>query len=395
MRRRLRIGVVFGGRSSEHEVSLASARSVMAVLDPEKYEVTPIGITHSGQWVIAGNPMELLAAGGPAPGPREKAQPGSEAGGHRAAPGDADVLIGRVNGPAGGRELVPGATGGAFPKLDVIFPILHGPYGEDGTIQGLLELAGVPYVGCGVLASSLGMDKIASKHVFAAHGLPVMPFQEVKRKSFEETPEEVILGLEAALPGGYPMFVKPANLGSSIGIGKARGRSELRAALADAARYDRRLIVEEAVPDAREIECSVLGNDSPIASVPGEVVPSNEFYDYSAKYLDGRSQLLIPAPIPAEVSSRVRELAVRAFTAIDGAGLARVDFLMNGTTGELFLNELNTMPGFTSISMYPKLWEASGIPYAELVDRLVDLALERHTDEARSLTTYGGAMSAG
>ena len=387
MRRRLRIGVVFGGQSGEHEVSLASARSVMAVLDPDKYEVIPIGITHSGQWLIAGDPMAVLAEsrvlGGAAGGPTYAliARETSESRG--------------VGEEESGRELVPGATGGAFPKLDVIFPVLHGPYGEDGTIQGLLELAGVPYVGCGVLASSLGMDKVASKHLFVAHGLPVVPFQEVKRKSFEEEPERVILGLEATLPGGYPMFVKPANLGSSIGIRKARGRSELREALADAARYDRKLVIEEAVPSAREIECSVLGNDDPIASVPGEVVPSNDFYDYSAKYLDGRSHLLIPAPIKAEVSSEVRELAVRAFTAIDGAGLARVDFLMNGVTGELFLSELNTMPGFTAISMYPKLWEASGIPYAELVDRLVDLALERHTDQARSLTTYGGAMSAG
>lgn len=369
MKRKLRIGVIFGGRSSEHEVSLASARSVMAVLDPDKYEIIPIGITHSGRWLTAGDPMAVLAAGG-----------------------STNALIGPAT-AANRRELVPGATGDAFPKLDVIFPVLHGPYGEDGTIQGLLELAGVPYVGCGILASSLGMDKIASKRIFLAHGLPVPAFQEVKRWSWEENPDEVIHALEAAHV--YPMFVKPANLGSSIGISKAHGRAELTAALIEAARYDRRVIVEEAVPNAREIECSVLGNDDPIASTPGEVVPSNEFYDYPAKYLDGRSQLVIPAPIPSQVAARVRELAVRAFVAIDGAGLARVDFLMNGTTGELFLSELNTMPGFTKISMFPKLWEASGIPYTELVDRLVDLALERHADKARSLTTYSGAMSLG
>jgi D-alanine-D-alanine ligase len=369
MKRKLRIGIVFGGRSGEHEVSLASARSVMAVLDPDKYEIIPIGITHSGRWLIAGDPMAVLSAGGPA-----------------------NALVAGTT-AKGERELVPGATGSTFPKLDVIFPVLHGPYGEDGTVQGLLALAGVPYVGCGVLASSLGMDKIASKHVFVAHGLPVAPFREVKRKGWEEDPQQVIRTLEAGL--SYPMFVKPANLGSSIGISKAQGPAELRAALIEAARYDRKLVVEEAVPNAREIECSVLGNDDPIASVPGEVLPSNEFYDYSAKYLDGRSQLLIPAPIPAQAAARVRELAVQAFQAIDGAGLARVDFLMDGATGELFLNELNTMPGFTAISMYPKLWEASGIPYAQLVDQLVGLALERHADEARSLTTYGGAMSAG
>jgi D-alanine-D-alanine ligase len=391
MRHRLRIGVVFGGQSGEHEVSLASARSVMSVLDPDKYEIIPIGITHSGTWLIAGDPMAVLAAGGP----REEA-PLPSAGwageANSAERGQSSELVTHETGQSG-RELVPGATGSAFPKLDVIFPVLHGPYGEDGTIQGLLELAGVPYVGCGVLASSLGMDKIASKHLFITYGLPVAPFQEVKRRTWDQDPKEVILGLEAAL--NYPMFVKPANLGSSIGISKVARREELRAALIDAARYDRKMIVEEAVPNAREIECSVLGNDDPIASVPGEVVPSNEFYDYSAKYLDNRSQLLIPAPIPAEASARVRELAVRAFKAIDGAGLARVDFLMNGVTGELFVSELNTIPGFTAISMYPKLWEASGIPYAELVDRLVDLALERQTDKARSLTTYGGAISAG
>jgi D-alanine-D-alanine ligase len=369
MKRSLRIGVVFGGQSGEHEVSLASARSVMAVLDPDKYEIIPIGITHSGRWLTTGDPMTVLAAGGPAGG-----------------------LIGHTANE-GGRELVPGATGSTFPRLDVVFPLLHGPFGEDGTIQGLLELAGVPYVGCGVLASSLGMDKIASKHVFVAHGLPVAPFQQVQRTSWEEDPEQVLLGLETGL--GYPMFVKPANLGSSIGISRALDRPDLRSALIDAARYDRRLIVEKAVPNAREIECSVLGNDDPIASLPGEVVPCNEFYDYSAKYLENRSQLLIPAPISAEATANVRALALKAFMAIDGAGLARVDFLMNGTTGELFINELNTMPGFTAISMYPKLWEATGIPYADLVDRLVDLALERHRDKARALTTFDGAMSAG
>jgi D-alanine-D-alanine ligase len=363
----------------------------MSVLDPDKYEVIPIGITHSGKWLIAGDPMAVLAAGGPShEAPLPAAGWAGKANGAEA--GQSNALV-TQNAGQGGRELVPGATGSAFPKLDVVFPVLHGPYGEDGTIQGLLELAGVPYVGCGVLASSLGMDKVTSKQLFMAHGLPVSPFREVKRRAWEEDPENIVLELEAAL--GYPMFAKPANLGSSIGISKASRREDLYAALTDAARYDRRLIVEQAVPNAREIECSVLGNEDPIASVPGEVVPCNEFYDYRAKYLDDRSQLLIPAPIPAQVSARVRQLAVRAFMAIDCAGLARVDFLMNGVTGELFVSELNTMPGFTSISMYPKLWEASGIPYAELVNRLIDLALERHTDKARSLTTYGGAMSAG
>jgi D-alanine-D-alanine ligase len=237
------------------------------------------------------------------------------------------------------------------------------------------------------------MDKIACKEVFLAHGLPMTPWRAVKRKDWEANGDAVIAGLEAALR--YPLFVKPANLGSSIGISKARNGDELRCALTEAARYDRKLLIEEAVPQAREIECSVLGNDDPIASVPGEVIPCNEFYDYAAKYLDGASQLLIPAPLPPETTTRVRELAVRAFKALDGAGLARVDFLLDGISGEIYLNEVNTMPGFTAISMYPKLWEASGISYAELVERLIELALERHADRARSLTTYSGALKPG
>ncbi|MCX6031650.1 MAG: D-alanine--D-alanine ligase [Chloroflexi bacterium] len=368
-----RVGVVFGGRSGEHEVSLVSARSIMSALDPKKYESVPIGITHSGRWLMDGDPMAALSAG-------------------TAAAEDAAALT--VAGPpAGGRELVPGATGQALPPLDVIFPVLHGPFGEDGTLQGLLELAGAPYVGCGVLASALGMDKIACKEVWAAHGLPIGAWCAARRREWEADPDAVIAAVEAALR--YPVFVKPANLGSSIGISKARNREELRLALADAARYDRRLLVEEAVPQAREIECAILGNDDPIASVPGEVVPSHEFYDYAAKYLDGNSRLLIPAPLPSETAARVRDLAVRAFKALDGAGLARVDFLMDGITGKMYINEVNTMPGFTTISMYPKLWEASGIPYTELVERLIDLALERHADRSRSMTTYSGALKPG
>lgn len=374
MNRKIRVGVVFGGQSGEHEVSLASARSVMQALDRERYEVVPVGITHDGRWLLSGDPLATLSL----PGGREPAVETTEA---ALSPVDA----------GGERDLVPGATGAKLPPLDVIFPVLHGPFGEDGTIQGLLELAGLPYVGSGVLASALGMDKIASRAAFAAHGLPQVAYQAVMRRTWEAQPGAVTASLEDALR--YPMFVKPANLGSSIGVSKARERTELQAALAEAAHYDRRLIVEEAVPQAREIECSVLGNDDPIASVPGEVVPCNDFYDYAAKYIDGKSVLLIPAPLPAEVARRVRELAVQAFLALDGAGLARVDFLMNGETGELFLNEINTMPGFTSISMYPKLWEASEVPYGELVDRLIGLALERHADRSRSQRTYGGAMS--
>ncbi len=369
-----RIAVVFGGRSGEHDVSLASARSVMNVLGRKGSTVVPIGITREGRWLTSGDPYALLS------GPAE--EPGSPAG---------QAVIA---GPASSqRELVPGATGDDFPSVDVVFPVLHGPYGEDGTIQGLLELAGVPYVGCGVLASSLAMDKIACKQVLIAHGLPVTPYTAVLRSAWETAPGRVIDQVESSLP--YPVFVKPANLGSSIGVNKAADRGGLIAALDEAARYDRRLLVELAVPSPREIECAVLGNESPEASVVGEVVPSNEFYDYAAKYIDGRSQLLIPASLPPGVSARVRELSVAAFVAIDGAGLARVDFLLSRDTGELYISELNTMPGFTRISMYPKLWEASGLPYDELAQRLLDLALQRHHDKTRSATTFdGGTLTA-
>ena len=366
MSHKIRVGVVFGGRSGEHEVSLASARSIMTVMDRDKYDIVPIGIARDGRWLTNGDPMTALAGG------------------------EQTATLSDPQDPTAGRELVPGATGGRFPPLDVIFPVLHGPYGEDGTVQGLLELAGVPYVGCGVLASSLAMDKIASKEVFIARGLPVAPYRAIKRKQWEADRATVTADLETTL--GYPMFVKPANLGSSIGVGQARDRDELETALADAARYDRKLLVEAAVPNAREIECSVLGNDDPLASAPGEVVPSNEFYDYAAKYLDGRSELRIPAPISAALTAQVRELAVQAFLALDGAGLARVDFLLNDLTGKLYLNEVNTMPGFTSISMYPRLWAASGISYDELITRLIDLALERHADRERSENAYVGAM---
>jgi len=385
--RKLRVGVIFGGQSGEHEVSLVSARSVIAALDPDKYQVVPIGITHAGRWLTSGDPMALLTAG-------PLAEPGGPSTGSGGGPstGSGGDLAGPVAMGAE-RELVPGATGQRFPALDVIFPVLHGPFGEDGTIQGLFELAGVPYVGCGVLASAVGMDKIASKAVFAAAGLPQARYLAFIRREWERAPAEVIARIEGALT--YPVFVKPANLGSSIGISKARDAGELAAALNEAARYDRRLLVEEGVPNVREIECAVLGNDDPIASVPGEVVPSNEFYDYAAKYIDGKSALLIPAPLPAPLAAQVREMAVRAYKALDASGLARVDFLLNAGTDELFINEANTMPGFTAISMYPKLWEATGLSYAELCDRLIELAVERQRDRARAQTSYAGALPTG
>ncbi len=361
-----RVAVIFGGQSGEHDVSLASARSVMGVLRRRGCQIVPIGITRSGRWLLHGDPHAILSD--------ITMHPDSA---HSAA-------------PIAGHELVPGATGEAFPPIDVVFPVLHGPFGEDGTVQGLLELAGIPYVGCGVLASSLSMDKIACKNVLTAHGLPVVPSRAVIRTLWETAPNRVIADIETVL--SYPVFVKPANLGSSIGISKATDRAGLVAALNDAAQYDRRILVEQAVHSPREIECAVLGNDDPIASVPGEVRPSNDFYDYAAKYIDGKSELLIPAPLPSAVAAHVRELAVAAFRAVDGSGLAHVDFLLSGSTGELYISELNTLPGFTTISMYPKLWEASGVPYDELIDRLIDLALERHKDRLRSQTSYHGGQ---
>jgi D-alanine-D-alanine ligase len=348
----------------------------MAVLRAKGYEVVPVGITRGGRWLMQGDPHALLRS------PSADTEGEGLTSAFKPAQASED----------GRRELVPGATGAAFPPVDVVFPVLHGPFGEDGTVQGLLELAGVPYVGCGVLASSLAMDKIACKELLQAHGVPVVPFRAIMRTSWEKDPEAALTKAEEL---GYPLFVKPANLGSSIGVAKAHDRQELAEALANAAQYDRRILVERAVPSPREIECAVLGNDEPQASIPGEVVPSNDFYDYAAKYIDGKSDLRIPAPLPPSVADQVRELSVTAFKAIDGAGLARVDFLLSAETGELYLNEINTLPGFTAISMYPKLWEATGIPYDELVERLIDLALERQQEKDRSQTSYfGGALTA-
>lgn len=342
-----RIGVIFGGRSGEHEVSLRSAASVMDALRRAGYQVVPLGIDREGNWRTGAEALRLLAG----EAPREAAS---------ALP-PADLLQG----------------------LDVVFPVLHGPYGEDGTVQGLLELLGVPYVGCGVLASAIGMDKAASKAVFAAAGLPLVPYVVLKRRDWETTPEATLDRIEAQLT--YPMFVKPANLGSSVGVSKARCREDLARSLRLAARYDRKLIVEQGI-DAREIEVSVLGNDRPEASLPGEIVPAREFYDYEAKYVDPNSALLIPAPLSPALVEQVRTLAVAAFLAIDGAGMARVDFLLDRHTEALYLNEVNTIPGFTNISMYPKLWEASGLSYPALMERLVALALERAEDKRRCAT---------
>lgn len=404
---RLRVGVIFGGRSGEHEVSLLSAASVMAALDPARYEVVPIGIAKDGRWLAGPAALERLRREARLPASGAMKALATANGRHDPAlvhevsllpdPSRHGVLA--LQGRAGIAR-ADSAPSAGFAGLDVVFPVLHGPYGEDGTIQGLLELAGLPYIGAGVLGSALGMDKIAMKDVFRANGLPVVRYLGLARTALEADPEGILQRIVGEL--SPPYFVKPANLGSSVGISKVREAAGLGRALRVAAHYDRRIIVEEAAPDAREIECSVLGNDAPVASLPGEVIPSREFYDYYAKYVDEDSTLVIPADLPESVTEAVRSIAVRAFRAIDCSGMARVDFFVGRHDHRITLNELNTIPGFTTISMYPKLWQASGLSYEQLLSRLIELAVERHHDRRRSATAFipedepmgaGGGMS--
>lgn len=363
--KKLRVGVIFGGRSGEHEVSLVSAASVIQALDKDKYDVVPIGITKDGRWISSLEALDLMKSG---------AQVGQE--------------LERILLPDPTRRGLVSLSSSSQPQivLDVIFPVVHGTYGEDGTLQGLLELTNIPYVGAGVLGSALGMDKIVQKQLYKQAGLPVVNYLWFLSKQCTKEPKRVVASVEKSLR--YPVFVKPANTGSSVGITKAHNRKELLEGLALAAEYDRKLIVEQGVSNAREIEVSVLGNDEPIASVPGEIIPSNEFYDYNAKYVDGKSVSLIPAKLPARIVRQLQQLAVKAFTVLDAAGMARVDFFVTRTTNRIFVNEINTIPGFTAISMYPKLWEASGISYRELLDRLITLALERHAERSTLRTAY-------
>lgn len=384
--KKLRVGVIFGGRSGEHEVSIASAASIIKHLDRARYEPVPIRIGKDGRWSLADKvPTSISAAEVIEQARLEGARsvrPGREA--HFVAhPGEDTVLAIERRGAASGSEAGSATITGV--GLDVVFPVLHGPYGEDGTVQGLLELANVPYVGAGVLGSAVGMDKAVMKTLFVAHGLPVGPYATVLRPEWDRSPRMVASRLEIAL--GYPMFVKPANLGSSVGISKARSVAELDAAMDLALQFDRKIVVEAAIPDVREIECAVLGNDDPEASIPGEIVPSREFYDYEAKYLDAGSKTLVPAPLAPEQVAEIQRLSIEAFKAVDGAGMARVDFLLAGQDGRIYVNEVNTIPGFTTISMYPKLWEASGLPYAALIDRLIALALERHAGKQQLRTS--------
>ena len=392
-RRALRVGVVFGGRSGEHEVSLSSARNVIDALEKAGHTVVPIGITPQGRWLTTGNPLGQLRGEAPLPIQLPDHNPTvadrqQRNGAHAALLEQPDLqLIAQDAASAYNTwSLLPQAKADApLPEIEVIFPVLHGTYGEDGTIQGLLEMANLPYVGCGVLASAVAMDKAVAKQLFAQAGLRQVQYQTVLRKSWQTKAAAIITTIEAAL--AYPLFVKPANLGSSVGVSKARNRVELIEAIDLACRYDRKVLVEAAVPNAREIEVSVLGNDEPIASIAGEVIPGHEFYDYEAKYLDDSSELLIPANIDGQLLAQVQAMALTAFRAADCAGLARVDFLLDDATKTLYLNEINTMPGFTRSSMYPKLWEASGIPYPELVDRLLTLALERYAEQQANCTT--------
>jgi D-alanine-D-alanine ligase len=369
-RRRLRVGVIFGGRSVEHAVSLVSARAIMDALDKARYDVVPIGVTRQGRWVISGTRYAIP------PDPSVGGLVVLKGAGTRAGGALAGGRRGRAGLPS--RRPAPG-------RLDVVFPVIHGTGGEDGSLQGLLDLAGLPYVGAGVLGSAVGMDKAVMKALFRDAGLPIVDFRVVRRRDFQRDPGTVVRVVEEAF--GYPCFVKPCNGGSSVGVGKARDRAGLLDALRLAGRYDRKLMVERAI-EAREIEVSVLGNDDPEASVAGEIVPAGEFYDYRAKYIDEDSRLIIPAPIGDAPMRAVRDLAVRAFRVLDLSGMARVDFFLDRNTQAVFLNEVNTIPGFTPISMYPKLWEASGIPYPELIDRLIELALERHAEKQRTRTTY-------
>jgi D-alanine-D-alanine ligase len=356
--KRIRVGVLFGGRSGEHEVSLSSAASVIRALDPEKYEAVPIGISKDGRWLVGVGAQKLLA---------DVIKNGKR------------VMLSADPSVA---ALVPldEKTGGAF-RVDVVFPVLHGTYGEDGTIQGLLDLAGLPYVGAGVLGSAVGMDKDIAKRLFREAGLPVAEFAAIPRAAWESSRGEVIKKI--AKQFRFPVFIKPASLGSSVGMTKVHSREELPKGMDLAAEFGQKILVERGL-NAREIEVAVLGNSSPQASIPGEIVPHREFYDYTAKYLEEGTELVIPAKLTRAQVKKFQQLAVRAFLALECGGMARVDFFLERRTNRIYVNEINTIPGFTSISMYPKLWEASGIPYRELIDRLIQLAFEAHREKART-----------
>jgi D-alanine-D-alanine ligase len=361
--KKIRVAVIFGGQSDEHDVSLRSAQTIMGGLDPERYEVVPVGITRTGAWIAGGDPFKTLTAQSP------MFQLAS--GGEGAAETVSEVQV-----TAGGASLPAGFS----EQVDIVFPALHGPMGEDGTVQGFLELANIAYIGSGVLGSAVAMDKGVTKNLLAQAGLPQLPWLQIMRRDWERDSDAIVDLIQQRL--GFPCFVKPANMGSSVGVGKASNPAELRDALKIASHYDRRLVVEQGV-DGREVEIAVLGNDDPIVSVAGEIIPKGEFYDYNAKYIDDDAELIIPAKIDSDLLGYMQELAAAAFLALDLAGLARVDFFIERDTDRVFINEVNTLPGFTSISMYPMLWAASGVPLEELVERLIQLGLERAHDKHR------------
>ena len=367
--KKLKVGIIFGGRSGEHEVSFCSASSIMKAINRDKYTVVPIGVTKEGRWI---SPQESALA----------LQLGR-------IEGKGTVIL--VNNPSG-KSLISIDNNQEFKKetwegkLDVIFPVLHGPYGEDGTIQGLLELTDIPYVGAGVAASAVSMDKELMKTIFKQKSLPVLNWLTIKRKDWQKDKEEILSLIQNTFE--YPLFVKPTNLGSSVGITKVHRKEELEKAIDLASSYDRKILIEEGLEGAREIECSVLGNDEPQSSVVGEVKPAGEFYDYDSKYIDQATQLIVPADLPENISGKVRKIALCAFKAIDAAGMARVDFFVTKKENKIYLNEINTIPGFTSVSMYPRLWEASGVSYPELIDRLIQMALERYQDKKQNKTSY-------
>jgi D-alanine-D-alanine ligase len=366
---KIQVGVCFGGRSGEHEVSLQSARSVLDNLDINRYEITQIAITHNGQWFSGANAWDQLNKG---------SVEGLERVILLAEPGDHFLYkVTEVDGIFQLEKKV---------ELDVIIPVLHGTFGEDGTLQGFFELNGIAYVGAGVLGSSVGMDKGLFKEVMRAQGLPVLDWATFDRYQIENDIENAIQAAEKI--SSYPLFAKPSNLGSSVGVTKCRTRSDLMEGMMEAGRYDRRILIEQGLQNPREIEVSVLGNEQPEASCTGEIIPGEDFYTYSAKYISDNSQLLIPAPLPEDVANEIRRVAIQAYKAIDCAGMARVDFLLDRQTLKIYLSEVNTIPGFTKISMYPKLWEASGLPYSALLDRLIDLALERKSDRDSTEFVY-------
>ncbi len=396
--KKIRVGILFGGRSGEHEISLLSAASVFNAIDQSKYEVVPIGITKEGRWVTAADAERLLTGNATAektrstPSQLRAGDPEATSSAAILAVGEAVIVPPEPQRP--GAAMTPFQSDAALTRrasdrainVDVIFPVLHGTFGEDGTIQGLLELADIAYVGAGVLGSAAGMDKDIMKSLFRAAKLPIVKHVTFLRADWERVPKKIRQAVEKKLK--YPVFVKPANLGSSVGISKAHDQKELGPAIEEAARFDRKIVIEQGVggnkQKAREIECAVLGNDDPKASVPGEIVPGKEFYDYTSKYLDEGSELIIPAKLTKTETRKVQQLAISAFKAVDCSGLARVDFLMEPKSRKIYLNEINTMPGFTSISMYPKMWAATGVSYPELIETLIQLGIERHKDKKKN-----------